>query len=83
MSDSKEVFFEINAAKVKKKTIAEEVNILEATSLALRSPIDKIIPIAKYLNINTNSSIDEISYDLKSMAAKNPTGFVQLFDNTY
>ena len=81
MADAKQVFFEINAAKAKKKTIAEEVNILEATSLALRSPIDKIIPIAKYLNLNTNRSIDEIRYDLKSMAAKNPSGFVKLFDN--
>ena len=81
LSEKKEVFFEVNASREVKKTIAQEVTILEASTLALRAPLDKIIPIAKYMNINTNKTIDEIRYALKSLAAKNPTGFIKLFDD--
>lgn len=74
-------FFEINAKKAAVKSIEQEMAALDAISLALRAPLEKIIPIAKYLNINTNTSIDEIRYSLKAMANNNPTSFIKLFDN--
>lgn len=81
ITDTPAKFFEVSAKVIAKKTMADEVTILEASTLALRAPIDKVIPIAKYLNINTNASLDEIRYSLKSLATKNPKAFINLFDN--
>ena len=81
ITDAPAKFFEVSAVVVARKSMEEEVTILEASTLALRAPIDKVIPIAKYLNINTNASLDEIRYKLKSLAVKNPKAFINLFDN--
>jgi len=81
LSDKKEVYFEVNSGIKAKKSVEEEVTILEASTLALRAPLNKIIPVAKYLNVSTNKSIDEIRYALKNLAAKNPKKFIELFDN--
>lgn len=81
LTDRREVFYEVNAKVKAVKTIEEEVSLLDATALALRSPLNKIIPIAKFLGINTNRSIDEIRYELKGLASKNPKTFIKLFDD--
>jgi len=81
LTDTKPAFFEVNKKVEAKVSIEDEISSLQAIQLALTAPIEKIIPIAKYLNLNTNRSISEIRYDLKAKAASNPSGFNKLFDN--
>jgi len=81
LEDRKEVYFEVNSGVKAKKSLEEEVTILEASTLALRAPLNKIIPIAKYLKIDTNRSLDEIRYNLKNLGANNPKKFIKLFDD--
>ena len=81
LSDLNPEFFEVSKKQEAKVSIEDEITSLEAIQLALTAPLDKIVPIAKYLKINTNRSISEIRYDLKAMASKNPIGFNKLFDD--
>ena len=81
IGDNPAKFSEISAKKQATISIKDEVTSLEAMQLALRAPLEKVIPIAKYLNIDTNKSIDEIRYSLKALATKNPRSFIDLFDN--
>jgi aspartate carbamoyltransferase regulatory subunit len=81
LSDLNPEFFEVSKKKEATVSIEDEITSLEAIQLALTAPLEKIIPIAKYLGVNTNRSISEIRYDLKSMATKNVKGFTELFDN--
>jgi len=81
LTEMRQVYFEIDKTTVAKKSIEQEVTILEASTLALRAPLSKIIPIAKYLKIDTNKSLDEIRYALKNLGTKNPKKFIQLFDD--
>ena len=81
IGDTRPAFKELMPAVKAKVNIADEIVQLDAVSLALRAPIDKMMPVAKYLNIDTTRSIAEIRHDLKGLAQSNPSSFVSLFDN--
>ena len=81
LADKPAAFYEIKPTVAAKLNIQEEIIVLDAVSLALRAPLEKVMPIAKYLNIDTTRAVVEIRQDLKSMANKNAKAFIELFDN--
>ncbi len=81
LADKPAAFYEIKPTVAAKLNIQEEITVLDAVSLALRAPLEKVMPIAKYLNIDTTRAVVKIRQDLKSMANKNAKAFIELFDN--
>tara|TARA_R100001594_G_scaffold5456_3_gene16970 strand:+ start:595 stop:1533 length:939 start_codon:yes stop_codon:yes gene_type:complete len=60
-----------------KKSVAE----LDAMTLALKMPIEKLVGYAKVLGVNVDKSTDEIRYDMKIKAQKSPEAFLRGLDN--
>jgi hypothetical protein len=81
LADKPAAFYEIKPTVAAKLNIQEEITVLDAVSLALRAPLEKVMPIAKYLNIDTTRAVVEIRQELKIMANKNAKAFIELFDN--
>ena len=65
-------------AKVNLKSSVMEI---DAMSLALKMPISKLIGYAKILGVNVEKSTDEIRYDMKILAQKDPKSFITGMDN--
>ena len=75
------------AFKVKDEQKKAKVNLKQSTmqvdamSMALKMPIEKLIGYAKVLGVNVEKSTDEIRYDMKIKAQKNPAAFIRGLDN--
>ena len=59
-----------------KKEIEKVSNTMEAVQAALKMPLNELVGYAKVLGVNTNKSTDEIRWDMKVQAEKNPTTFL-------
>jgi hypothetical protein len=68
---------EVDAQKKLEKSMAE----LDAIKLALEMPLDKMVGYAKVLGVNVNKSTDEIRYDMKVLAEKDPKSFIEGMDD--
>ena len=68
---------EVDAQKKIEKSMLE----LDAVRVALEMPLDKMIGYAKVLGININKSTDEIRYDMKVLAEKDPRSFIEGMDD--
>ena len=68
---------EINASKHVESSKSE----IEAMHLALTMPIDRLVSYARVLGVNVNKSTDEIRWDMKILAQKDPKAFVAGMNN--
>tara|TARA_R100000808_G_C2155367_1_gene167677 strand:- start:16848 stop:17726 length:879 start_codon:yes stop_codon:yes gene_type:complete len=59
-----------------KQEIEKVATSMEAVQAALKMPLNELIGYAKVLGVNTNKSTDEIRWDMKVQAEKNPTTFL-------
>ena len=75
------VFYRVDEGKSAAENVSKEMKKIDATHLALKMPLDKLVGYAKILGINTNKSTDEIRWDMKVLAEKDPTSFVAGYDN--
>tara|TARA_R100001509_G_scaffold125840_1_gene79317 strand:- start:562 stop:1470 length:909 start_codon:yes stop_codon:yes gene_type:complete len=66
----------LNSEEKAKKNIDKMMVELDAVRSALEMPLEKLIGYAKVLGINVNKSTDEIRYDMKMLAQKDPHGFM-------
>ena len=64
-----------------KKRIDKIMVELDAVKSALEMPLEKLIGYAKVLGINVDKSTDEIRYDMKMVATKDPQGFMSGMDD--
>jgi len=55
--------------------------MLNAATTALTMSIDKLVGYAKVLGVNVDKSTDEIRYDMKILAEKDPVGFIAGLDS--
>jgi len=62
--------------KVAQDKIAQVADVMDAVQAALKMPLNELIGYAKVLGIKTNKSVDEIRWDMKVQAEKNPTAFL-------
>ena len=74
---SKSVIFNIkNDEKTAKDRISQVADVMDAVQSALKMPLNELVGYAKVLGVNTNKSVDEIRWDMKVQAEKNPKGFL-------
>ena len=74
---SKSVIFNIkNDEKTAKDRISQVADVMDAVQSALKMPLNELVGYAKVLGVNTNKSVDEIRWDMKIQAEKNPKGFL-------
>tara|TARA_R100000773_G_C4196715_1_gene100609 strand:- start:55 stop:951 length:897 start_codon:yes stop_codon:yes gene_type:complete len=70
-----------NSEKKAKENLEKSRNMLNAATTALTMSIDKLVGYAKVLGVNVDKSTDEIRYDMKILAEKDPVGFIAGLDS--
>jgi hypothetical protein len=74
---SKSILFTIkDDEKSAQKKIEEVGNTMEAVQTALKMPVNELMGYAKVLGIKIDRSVDEVRWDMKIQAEKNPKGFL-------
>ncbi len=63
--------------KAAQDKIAKVADVMDAVQSALKMPLNELVGYAKVLGVNTNKSVDEIRWDMKIQAEKNPTAFLK------
>ncbi len=74
---SKSILFNVkDNEKTAQDKIAQVADVMDAVQSALKMPLNELVGYAKVLGVNTNKSVDEIRWDMKIQAEKNPKGFL-------
>jgi len=74
---SKSILFNVkDDEKNAQDKIAQVADVMDAVQAALKMPLNELVGYAKVLGVNTNKSTDEIRWDMKIQAEKNPTAFL-------
>jgi len=81
MQDKRVAFEEVNKSITAKASINKDLLEIDAMSLALKMPINKLIGYAKVLGVNVDKSTEEIRYDMKMLAKKDPNSFITGLDD--
>jgi hypothetical protein len=81
MKDKSPRFELVDKSVDAKQVISKEMKEIDAMSLALKMPIDKLIGYAKVLGVNVDKSTEEIRYDMKVLAKKSPASFITGLDD--
>lgn len=75
------IFEMIDKSRSAEEELEREFTQFEAIAMVRDKDISELLPVAMFLGINTNRKSAEIRRDLLMDAKKNPTRFVELFDN--
>ena len=81
MTNTSIAFRKKDTERKAKVDLKKSVMEVDAISLALKMPINKLIGYAKVLGVNVDKSTDEIRYDMKILAQKDPKAFISGMDN--
>ena len=74
---SKSILFTVkDDQKSAQQKIEKVADVMDAVQAALKMPLNELIGYAKVLGIKTNKSVDEIRWDMKIQAEKNPKAFL-------
>lgn len=71
----------VDKTRSAQEELDQEFTQYEAIAMVRDKDISELLPVAMFLGINTNRRSAEIRRDLLMDAKKNPTRFVELFDN--
>ena len=63
------------------KEVEKEFEVFDAISLVKSSELNDLLAVALYFKVNIDRNISEIKFDLLKIAKKNPSGFIQSFDD--
>lgn len=81
-SSSSTPSFGLEDSEKKAKEKLERSRIeMDAVSTVLTMSLDKLVGYAKVLGVNVKNSTDEIRYDMKILAEKDPSGFIAGLDS--
>lgn len=75
------LFSMVDKSRSAEEELEREFTQFEAVSMVRDKDISELLPVAMFLGINTKRKSAEIRRDLLMDAKKNPTRFVELFDN--
>lgn len=75
------LFEMIDKSRSAEEELDREFSQFEAVAMVRDKDLSELLPVAMYLGINTNRKSAEIRRDLLMDAKKNPTRFIELFDN--
>ena len=75
---SKNILFTLKDDQKSAQQKIEQVGTtMDAVQAALKMPLNELVGYAKVLGVKTNKSVDEIRWDMKIQAEKNPTAFLK------
>lgn len=75
------LFEVVDKSRSAEEELEREFTQFEAVAMVRDKDLSELLPVAMFLGINTNRKSAEIRRDLLMDAKKNPTRFVELFDN--
>jgi len=75
------LFKQVNKTFDAEAEMEKEFAISEAIHKVRNTDITDLLPVALYFNVNIDRNTSEIRFDLLRLAKKNPTEFMQAFDN--
>ena len=70
------IFTKKDEEKSAQDKIAQVSDTMDAVQAALKMPLNELVGYAKVLGVETNKSVDEIRWDMKVEAEKNPKSFL-------
>ena len=74
---SKSILFTLkDDEKSAQNKIAQVSDTMDAVQAALKMPLNELVGYAKVLGVKTDKSVDEIRWDMKIQAEKNPKAFL-------
>lgn len=74
---SRSILFKVKDDEKNAQQKIEQVGAtMDAVQSALKMPLNELVGYAKVLGVNTNKSVDEIRWDMKIQAEKNPKAFL-------
>ena len=76
MSNSAPSFYAVDYEKDAKVKLDKSIKSMDALRLVFDMNLDKLIAYAKVLGLKVDKSTDEIRYDMKVLAEKNPEKFI-------
>ena len=80
-ASSAPAFRKLDHEKNAKQNLKKSMKVLDAITTAIKMPLDQMVGYAKVLGVRTNKSTDEIRYDMKVLAEKDPEGFLKGLDD--
>jgi hypothetical protein len=75
------VFKEVDKRKDAAVHLEQEFLLNDAVSKVRDSDINELLPVAMFFNVNINTPVNEIRYNLLNIAKKKPAEFLQSFDS--
>lgn len=75
------VFKKLDFEKDAKEKMEKEIKSMDALRTVFEMPLNKLLGYAQVLGINVNKSTDEIRYDMKVLAEKDPIKFIAGLDD--
>ena len=75
------VFREVNKKKDAEMELKKEFLMTDAVALVRDTDIQELLPIAMYFNVNINSPVSEIRFNLLRIAKNKPQAFIESFDS--
>ena len=75
------LFKVVDKKKEATDVLEREFVLNDAVSMVREKNINELLPVAIYYGININKPVNEIRYNLLTTAKKNPTEFIDAFDN--
>jgi len=75
------IFREVNKKKDAEDELKKEFLQTDAIAMVRDKDIQDLLPIALFFNINIDSPVTEIRYNLLRIAKKNPQAFIEAFDS--
>ena len=76
MTNSAPSFYAVDYEKKAKEKLDKSIKSMDALRLVFDMKLDKLIAYAKILGLKVDKSTDEIRYDMKVIAEKNPEKFI-------
>ena len=78
---SSRVFKRLDFEKDAKEKMEKEIQSMDALRTVFDMPLNKLLGYAQVLGVNVDKSTDEIRYDMKVLAEKDPINFVAGLDD--
>ena len=75
------LFKEMDEAATAEEKLNNEMNQFEAISMMKNSEVEDLLAVALFFKVDIDRKISEVKYDLLQIAKKNPTKFIQSFDD--
>ena len=81
MKNSAPVFKKLDFEKEAKEKMVKEIKSMDALKTVFDMPLDKLLGYAQVLGVKIDKSTDEIRYDMKVLAEKDPEKFMTGLDD--